>query len=147
MRYLGQSFELTVTLTEEAVADDSGASLRELFHATYEQVYGYVDEAADLELLDVRATAVGVTRKPRLERVSARRDAELAGLAISEREIFIDDRLWRARVLDRPSLPSGAVFEGPAIVEQYDTTVFVPTGFTVTVDRFGNLIGEASDAD
>ena len=147
MRYLGQSFELTVTLTEEAVADDSGASLRELFHATYEQVYGYVDEAADLELLDVRATAVGVTRKPRLERVSARRDAELAGLAISEREIFIDNRLWRARVLDRPSLPSGAVFEGPAIVEQYDTTVFVPTGFTVTVDRFGNLIGEASDAD
>ena len=28
------------------------------------------------------------------------------------------------------------------IVEQYDTTTLVPHGFVVTVDRFGNLVGE-----
>ncbi len=37
-------------------------------------------------------------------------------------------------------------FSGPAIVEQYDTTTLVPNGFDITVDRFGNLIGEAHDA-
>jgi N-methylhydantoinase A len=32
---------------------------------------------------------------------------------------------------------------GPAVVEQYDTTVFVPEGFRVRADAHGNLIGEA----
>jgi N-methylhydantoinase A len=145
MRYLGQSFELTVAVTEDAVTDGSGQALRDLFHREYEKVYGYVDEAADLEVLDIRATAVGVTPKPKLEQVKSRQDFGKATVPAGEREIFIFGKTWKAAVLDRFSLPPDTKFEGPAIVEQYDTTVLVPPGFTVTVDRFGNLVGEARD--
>ena len=143
MRYLGQSFELNVPLTEEALADDTGQALRRLFYGVYGQVYGYVDEVAGLEILDIRATAIGVTPKPKLEMVRARTSARTAS---RKRQVFIDDRVWTAEVFDRPSLPADVNLEGPAIVEQYDTTVFIPPGFAVTVDRFGNLVGEMRDA-
>ncbi|MGH7645082.1 MAG: hypothetical protein ACREMR_05805 [Gemmatimonadales bacterium] len=45
-----------------------------------------------------------------------------------------------ARVFDRAALGRGARLAGPAIVEQPDTTVLVPTGHAGEVDRFGNLL-------
>ena len=45
-------------------------------------------------------------------------------------------------MFDRKSLTWGHEFSGPAIVDQYDTTVFIPAGFTAKVDRLGNIIGE-----
>ena len=64
LRYLGQSFELTVPASEAVLEDPAGEALRAHFHARYREVYGYADEAADLEVLNLRATAIGVTRKP-----------------------------------------------------------------------------------
>jgi N-methylhydantoinase A/oxoprolinase/acetone carboxylase beta subunit len=49
-------------------------------------------------------------------------------------------------VFDRERLSPGMTFEGPAIVTQYDTTVFVPSGFTVEMDAGRNLIGVATPA-
>ena len=40
------------------------------------------------------------------------------------------------------SLAAGDDFRGPAIVEQYDTTTYVPDGFEVHVDPWLNLIGD-----
>jgi len=140
LRYLGQSFELTVPVSADDIADESGEALRRRFHASYFQVYGFTDEAADLEVLNLRATAIGVTRKPA---VAAPRAAAMSPPA-RERRVFLDGRWLAARVVDRDALAPGASLAGPAIVEQYDTTVLVPPGFTVTLDQNGNLIGEAT---
>ena len=40
------------------------------------------------------------------------------------------------------ALPLGARVEGPALLEQADTTIFVDAGLAASVDRFGNLIIE-----
>jgi N-methylhydantoinase A len=64
-----------------------------------------------------------------------------------EREIFFEGKTLRAKVFAREELPVGCTFDGPAIVEQYDTTVFVTPGFRVKVDSHGNLIGEATNGD
>jgi N-methylhydantoinase A len=142
MRYVGQSFELTVGLDSADAGDATGARLRKRFHDAYEQVYGYQDEKADLEILDVRVTAIGVNPRPRLERLPP--GSGSAAPSRREREIFFDGKDWRASVYQREELPVGFAFEGPAIVEQYDTTVFVAPGFRVAVDAFGNLIGETA---
>jgi len=141
LRYLGQSFELTVPVTADIVEDESGEALRRRFHTSYFQVYGFSDESADLEVLNLRATAIGVTRKPA---VAAPRAAAAGTAPPRERRIFLDGRAVTARVADRDALVPGAALAGPAIIEQYDTTVLVPPGFTVTLDRNGNLIGEAN---
>lgn len=142
VRYLGQSFELTPTVTETVVSDESGDALRALFHASYRDVYGYADEAADLEVLNVRLTAIGLTRKPALAAPFAR--AAAAPARVRERRVFLDGAPATVRVVDRATLTPGAPIAGPAIIEQYDTTVLVPAGFTVTADGNGNLIGEAT---
>jgi N-methylhydantoinase A len=144
LRYLGQSFELTVPVTEEELADATGEALRRRFHRSYLAVYGFTDEAADLEVLNLRATAIGVTRKPA---IAAPRAATPGAVpAVRERRVFLDGRWLVARVADRDALGAGASLSGPAIIEQYDTTVLVPPGFTVTLDRTGTLIGEGGSA-
>ena len=144
IRYLGQSFELMIPVTDDLVADASGEALRKAFHASYAQVYGYSDEHADLEILNLRTTAIGVTRKPD---IAVRGTDRSAATASRERRIFLDGAPRTARVLDRASLEPGVRLDGPVIVEQYDTTVLVPPGYTVTADHTGNLIGEAIDGN
>ena len=146
IRYLGQSFDLTVPLSPDVLADHSGAVLRSTFNRVFEQVYSYRDDLATLEVLDVRATAIGITPKPKIAEVEADREVARGQSEPQRRRIFLDGRFWEAQVFDRAALSSGTRFAGPAIVEQYDTTTLVPHGFAVTVDRFGNLVGESAHA-
>lgn len=142
MRYVGQSFELTVALAETDFADPDGALIKRRFHRAYEQVYGYQDENAALEVLDVRVTAIGHSPKPPIAQLRETPGAQPPPRA-RQRDIYFDGRSWSAAVYSREELFSGFTFRGPAIVEQYDTTVFVTPGFTVSVDGYGNLIGES----
>jgi len=144
MRYVGQSFELTIALAEDDLGDASGVRIKKRFHGTYEQVYGYQDENAALEVLDVRVTAIGHSPKPPVAELQRQPHGRAAPEA-RRREIFLDGRNWSAAVYDRGDFHPGFKFSGPAIVEQYDTTVFVTPEFTVSVDVYGNLIGEHRD--
>ena len=42
----------------------------------------------------------------------------------------------------RRDLRAGQHLDGPAVVEQDDTTTLVPAGFRATVDAYGNLVIE-----
>jgi N-methylhydantoinase A len=145
IRYLGQSFDLTIPVDADVLADSTAGALRSRFNDIFEQVYGYRDDAATLEVLDVRATAVGVTPKPKIASIGADGEGTRGGATSGQRRIFLDGRFWDAQVLDREALQSGTHFSGPAIIEQYDTTTLVPHGFAVIVDRFGNLVGEVQN--
>jgi N-methylhydantoinase A len=39
----------------------------------------------------------------------------------------------------RADVPAGTSFEGPAVLEQLDSTVLVPTGWRVEVDEWLNV--------
>jgi N-methylhydantoinase A len=146
MRFLGQSFEITVPIREAVLAEDSGASLLAAFNAAYKRTYGYVDLENKIEVLVLRATALGIIRKPKL-RVSKTPTGDSAQRKTGQtRRIFLDGRRQTARVYNRDDLAHRSRIHGPAIVQQYDTTTFVPSRFTVTVDHLGNLIGEANNA-
>jgi N-methylhydantoinase A len=49
-----------------------------------------------------------------------------------------------APVFDRDRLALGQRLSGPAIVEEWTTTIVVPPGWTVTTDRTGNLVMESA---
>ena len=65
-----------------------------------------------------------------------------AAAAETSRRVYENGQVWEARVFARAALQVGDTFRGPAIVEQYDTTTYVPEGFEVHVDAWLNLIGE-----
>ena len=70
-------------------------------------------------------------------------DATMEGARRGIRTIFVDGGWREAAIYDRLALPAGATIDGPAILEQSDTTILIEPGLVGTVDHFGNvLIGE-----
>jgi len=145
IRYAGQSFDVAVDLSRiDLSAPDAAAQVMEAFKAAYAAIYGDADHGAAIEVVNLRTTAVGVTPKPSMRTV---REAALEGdrqapVPLGRRRLFIDGSYHDAAVFDRAALTWGHRFSGPAVVEQYDTTTFVPPGFDCRVDGYGMIIGE-----
>jgi N-methylhydantoinase A len=145
IRYAGQSFEVTVDVSDIDFSDPRSASqLSREFARSYAAIYGQAHEGSPLELINLRATAVGVTPKPTVRKI---RETALSGEAARpafarKRDIYLDGRYLEAAVYERGELTWGHMFSGPAIVEQYDTTAFIPPGFECRVDAYGMIIGE-----
>ena len=139
MRYKGQSFEINVPLPSGPITDL--APVLAAFHAVYEQLYGYVDRTAPLEFVDLRLQVVGAVPRP----PSPPGSAVVPRVADppDTRRVYLDGGFVDAGVFQRAALRPGDGFAGPAVVEQYDTTLLVPTGYRVHMDGWGNLIGEA----
>jgi N-methylhydantoinase A len=149
MRYLGQSFEIPVPIGAGSPdLEDDGTALRAAFHRAYSQIYGYTDPEADLEVINIRLTVVGRAPKPAL--ASPAGSGEAGGhppAARTTRPVRWAGRWQAAAVYPRERLAPGATFPGPAVVEQFDSTVFIPEGFAVRVDAVGNLLGGRVDGD
>jgi N-methylhydantoinase A len=137
MCYSGQSFELNVLFPDQPLAIES---VKRWFHDRYELVYGFADRTNPIRILEARVQIVGVTGKP--DFTALRPFASRSNKRPSQRRIFEHGTEVTASIYQRSTLNPGYEFLGPAVVEQYDTTVYVPSGFRVTVDPWHNLIGE-----
>ena len=136
MRYVGQAYELEVPIatpvTVERVADIVAA-----FHAVHERVYGYARTQQPVEFVNFRA--VHTYRLPRpVVRPSDRAHGTLDDARVGERRAYFGGFVSTA-IYERARLPLGAHLEGPAIVEQMDTTTVIPPGMMAVVDDAGNL--------
>jgi len=140
MCYVGQSFELNVRFPLQSEFVVSVSRVVGWFYDHYERVYGYVDREAPVRLLDARLQIVGVTPKPpHALRIGA---TACSDRAISSREVYDQGKLVSTSVYQRSHLEPGDAFPGPALVEEYDSTIYIPSGFRATVDSLGNIHGE-----
>lgn len=134
VRYLGQSFDLTVPLAGDAEA------IAQAFHARHERRYGYASRDEVIELATVRVTVTGSGgHAPQVALVAT---GDAASAQSGTRAVWDAGAFVEANVYDRERLGAGARILGPAIVEQYDTTTWVPSGWRATADPHGNLILE-----
>ena len=135
-RYVGQGYELRVTLQEGPFSE---AAL-EQFHVLHEREYGssYGDP---IEIVNARVTAVG--RRPSLASVpvtSGRLDAALVGSSEGVFRVGGTLQALATRFYDRGQLPLDESFTGPAVIFHPDTTTIVPPGWNAQADASGNLI-------
>ncbi|MDQ1600736.1 MAG: N-methylhydantoinase [Actinomycetota bacterium] len=141
LRYVGQAFEVRVPVPDGAVDDALAEKVADSFHDAHEQLYGYAfrgDPRQPVEWVNLRVTGVGPIDRPRLREL-APRDGGPDRARTGVRPVFFDDWVdtpvyWRA------DLAPGDVVVGPAIIEEFGSTVPLHPGFTATVDRFGNLL-------
>jgi N-methylhydantoinase A len=136
-RYVGQAFQIAVPIDPAWLADPTPDRLRAAFHDLHERLYAHADRGADVELIDLRATITGTTPKPQVSPLPVG-----AGPATpaGRRPIHYRTQRYDAAVYRRRDLLAGQHLDGPAIVEQDDTTTLVPAGFRATVDPLGNLV-------
>jgi N-methylhydantoinase A len=140
MRYLGQGYELTVTLPGETDAA-TPAGLRAAFETAYARRYGYADPGAPVELVALGVTVTGHGPEVRLpEHRPATRERDEARKA--DRPAYFPEAggFVPCPVYDRAHVPVGATLAGPAIVEEPESTTVLPPGAIAEVDRWANLL-------
>lgn len=144
VRYVGQSYELEVPISGDAVDDAAIAQVIEDFHTLHERVYGHRDSDELVELVTFR---VVLSQAP--GRVPGDEDlpeAQGAVIPRTTRKAYFPEAggLVDTPIYSRDALPSGAVLEGPSIVQQLDTTTVIYPGSSASIDAHGNLIIEVS---
>jgi N-methylhydantoinase A len=90
-------------------------------------------------MVNLRVRAVGRLRDE-IAAVNVTADGD--GIATSERIIDILGQRQLARVYERERLAAGQRLAGPAVVEQADATIVIPSGWAARVDPYGNLVIE-----
>jgi N-methylhydantoinase A len=138
MQFRGQTHLIRVALPNR---DVSRATLQALFESAYFQRF-------QVELPEIRAVLVNLATSV----VGKRRTLPLATLIdangrkgsaeaaiVSRRPLFADGAWHEAPVYQREMLPLGAVFAGPAVVQQVDATTIIEPGWSARVDEIGNL--------
>jgi N-methylhydantoinase A len=136
MRYHGQSFEIEAALEPGWITQGDLAALRGAFHRQHHAIYDFHDEAAPVQLVNLRLVILGATAPPAMPE-----QPRIAGAPQAERIVQVwYDGAWHAMPLFlRDALRHGHAFDGPAIVAQEDATTCIPPGFAATVDAHGNL--------
>src|SRR5579883_204737 len=143
LRYAGQSFDLT--LPAPPLLDAGGfRQTLEAFHTLHARVYGYAVPDSQIELVTARVEAVAPLKKPTIQEQPFSGVTPPAEALIGERAVFLETLggFSRTPIYQRDTLLVGNLLRGPAIIEQYDATTFLPPGWKTQVDRYTNLIIE-----
>ena len=133
VRYVGQSFEITVPCA---------AGYRAAFDREHGRLYGYSNPARAVEVVAVRVRAAGLTAQPRLPFTTPSRVGRLRPAAV--RPARFDGRIRQVPFFRWPDLAPGAAAAGPAVITGPEATVVIPPGFRFSLDGFGNIVASAA---
>jgi N-methylhydantoinase A len=143
-RFQGQSYELGIELAHTGKTFTQGdvTALIANFNATHERLYHYGSVDEQVEIVNLRVTAIGASPAFRLPPVAKNPGgADAAGALKGKRPVhFARGGAVETAIYDRTKLGAGARFAGPCLVEETLTTTVVPPGATVEVDPHGTLV-------
>jgi N-methylhydantoinase A len=135
MRYRGQWRSLSVPVGRPLSSLDDAIAT---FHAEHQREYNFRRDDTPVEIYRIGIGAIGITPKPDLPRHELS-DAPVE--PVERRTVTFDgvDEPQDTAIYLRPDLHAGARIEGPAIIEQLDSTVVIPPDVTADVDEWLNL--------
>lgn len=140
IRYVGQSYELTLLLPDNRLEAADIVAVEEQFHQEHDRAYGFSAAGEAVEFVAHRLTVTGEIGKPSIREWKQGGDA--VGALKASRQVYFAESggFVDCRIYDRYGLRAGSVIEGPAVVEEVDSTTVIHPGFRVLVDGFGNLV-------
>jgi N-methylhydantoinase A len=131
LRYVKQYHEVSVQITREELEQADPAVLASRFHPEHNRLYGYS--------LENEGTKVELTDKPRLPEEKYQ-DEDSSHALKRRRRIWlpVEKRFEQVPVYDGHKLKFGNRLEGPALIEQVNTSTFVTPEYDVVTDRLGS---------
>jgi N-methylhydantoinase A len=141
MRYIKQYHEVNVVVTREEIETGDVASIAKRFHPEHDRLFGYSleEESTPIELINMRLACIGRTEKPKF--IEEKYDGPDPSEAFKkEREVYLPlkKEFEKVPVFDGHKLRYGNEVEGPAIIEQVNTTTFLTPEYSVLCDRYGS---------
>ncbi len=141
-RYLKQYHEVSFEVPEGSFENRDVDAVKSAFHAEHNRLYGYSldDDESQIEIINVRVQALGSVDKPPFpEGKHSGRDPSAA--AKGERSVYIpeDGAFSPVSVYDGHGLAHGNLIEGPAMIEEATTAIFVSRAYSCVCDKFGSF--------
>ncbi|RCV53301.1 hydantoinase/oxoprolinase family protein [Marinitenerispora sediminis] len=153
LRYAGQAYEVRVPLPDGPVDRALTERVAAAFHDAHRGMYGYDfrdDPAQHVEWVNLRVSGVGPIRRPEPVREPPG-DGDPSRARTGTRRVYFgagagaDATGIDTPVYLRPHLAPGDRVPGPAVIEEFGSTIPIHPGFTAVVDRFGNVLVAPGD--
>lgn len=143
VRFIGQEHTIRVEVADgwvEEGAESFAVHVKASFVEQHRQLYGHASEHDPIEIVTFRCSAVAPVMKPRN---TDRRPEVDAGIQRSRRIRFLESG-WvdEVPVYERSMLSRTQVVHGPAVIDEWTTTVVVPPSWSARVDQVSNLVLE-----
>ncbi|WP_338748907.1 hydantoinase/oxoprolinase family protein [Janibacter alittae] len=150
LRYFGQAFEVRVSVDDGPITQELVDAVAQRFHDEHRALYGYdFDGNPDqqVEWVNLRVSGIGPIQRPELTPEALQQDPRPE--PTSRRQVCFDAELGRVEtpVHWREDLVPGTRLTGPAIIEEFGSTVPIHPGFAVRVDEYRNIIVTREGAD
>jgi len=141
MRYLKQYHEMNVIISKEEIKEFDLIGITSKFHPEHSRLYGYSleKEQTPIELINVRLQSIGKTQKPKFRQENYSGE-DPSNAFKKKRKVWLPlKHLFEpVSVYDGAKLKYGNKIEGPAIIEQINTTTFVTPEYNVLCDQYGS---------
>jgi len=123
VRYKGQGWELTIQVPENV------NEIRKVFEDKHLATYGFVMSDREIEIVTIRVFAIRRRVTPKISPTfgNENKPKEI-------RKVLIEDDWVNTEVYVREKLPKGFEIRGPAIIEEYSSTIVVKPGWKALVD-------------
>ncbi|KAB1644133.1 hydantoinase/oxoprolinase family protein [Gulosibacter chungangensis] len=134
MRYAGQWRSLVVPIGS---GDDALDRAINSFHEQHEREFAFRNDETPVELYQLQLKAIGKTPKPNFLPLDLAEGGP--GEPVATRPVYFDRAWHETPVYNREDIAPGASFEGPAIIDQLDSTTVVPPNTRAEIDEWLNI--------
>ncbi|MFM9888116.1 MAG: hydantoinase/oxoprolinase family protein [Burkholderiales bacterium] len=138
LRYSGQDYSLEIAVNAPATHDSARHTWQKDFLASYQELYGKVDDDNPIELASLRVYARQHATAPRIiapEAIEPARPKSSRNVFLMQTKAFVS-----SPVFEREALKVGQIIEGPAVIEERMSTTVIDSGDALTVDTTGCLV-------
>jgi len=142
LRYRGQEHTIAVAVGSPDDLSGATAETRQRFNAQHDSRYGHAAPDQSIEIVNLRLVVTLARIDDAISHwLSTPWEAETGGV-VEHRVVVFDnpERPVKARILWRPALAAGSEIAGPAVIEEPNSTTFVPPGDHAVIDPWGNIV-------
>ena len=137
VRYVGQSFDLEVTLTPQ---------FRRMFDRVHQERYGYCQPEGEIEIVNVRVRAIGRVTPPSIPKNSLG-PTDSSSAKWEERPVVLNGGIQSVPHYWGNRLRPGHEVYGPAIFVLDDTTVYLGPADHAKIDAYSNILIDVGATD
>ena len=146
MRFSGQSFELSVPV-KGALSKNELAKTKQRFFDLYEARYHRLNRDVPVEIVSWRVIVKGPTPRVTIDTMRDAAGGHKGKALKGHRKVFMPEAgsFLNCPIYDRYALSEGARLQGPAVIEEHESTVVVGPDAAIKVDKNCNLWVRLSD--
>ncbi len=141
LRYRGQAYEFTLDAPKGRINQNWLNRLLESFHTRHKRRYGYSTPYDEVTIVNLRITTIGSMPALLPPNIS---ETGMRPVPKEQRRVYFEElqEFVETPIFERSSLGLGSEIQGPAIIEQLDSTTIVHPNTKAVMRKDGNLLLE-----